>query len=163
MPLRRTKRSDGRPRPRWKDGSHELVENKNANKSQLNGIALEANRPTELLVATSPLFRRSHEPPVSTRDRLARTGADVRIEESGTNGEVRLAIRPYGRKNRSDFRQVRLPLTENTEPRETFQPAAGKALRRSGRTAHANPRGQVGPALSLLRPNGAGRTKASDI
>ncbi len=103
MPLRRTERSNGRPRPRWKDGSHLDVENTHANESHCNGIALETNRQTEPLVPAPPLLKRSHENNVSTRDRLARTGADARIEESAAMGEVRLAPRHYGRKIKGDF------------------------------------------------------------
>jgi len=98
MPLRRTKRSDGRHRPRWKDGSHADVESTHANESRCNEIALESNRQTEPLVTVPQLLERSHENNVSTRDRLAGTGADARIEESAATGEVRLALRPYGRK-----------------------------------------------------------------
>ncbi len=107
MPLRRTKRSDGRPRSRWKDGSHVHVENTHANKSRCIGIALEPNRQTEPLVTVPPLLKRSHENNVSTRDRLARTGADARIEESAATGEVRLALRPYGRKTKLACPQYR--------------------------------------------------------
>ena len=96
MPLRRTKGSDGRPRPRWKDGSHVLVENTHANESRCE-VALELNLQTEPLVEAPQLLKRSDEHPVSTRDRPARTGADARIEESAAKGEVRLALRPYGR------------------------------------------------------------------
>jgi hypothetical protein len=98
MPLRRTKRSNGRSRPRWKDGSHEQVENKHANESRYDEIALESNQQIEPLVTTPLLFQRSHENPVSTRDRIAKAGADARIEESAANGEARLALRPYGRR-----------------------------------------------------------------
>ena len=97
MPLRRTQRSDGRQRPRWKDGSHGFVESTHANESRCDEIALEPNRQTEPLVTVPPLLERSHEHKVSTRDRPAQTGADARIEESGANGELRLAILPYGR------------------------------------------------------------------
>ncbi len=97
MPLRRTKRSDGLQRPRWKDGSHDPVENKDAKESQCE-VAFKLNLQTELLVNAPRLFAWSHEHEVSTRDRPARTGADARIEESEANGEVRLALRPYGRK-----------------------------------------------------------------
>ena len=97
MPLRRTKRSNGRQRPRWKDGSHVSVESTHANESRCNEIALEPNRQTEPLVTVPPLLERNHENNVSTRDRLAGTGADARIEESAAIGEVRLALRPYGR------------------------------------------------------------------
>jgi hypothetical protein len=98
MPLRRTQRSDGRQRPRWKDGSHVTVESTHANESRCDGIALEPNRQTEPLVTVPPLLERSHENKVSTRDRPAKTGADARIEESAAMGEVRLALRPYGRR-----------------------------------------------------------------
>ncbi len=93
-------RRDGRQRPRWKDGSHLAVENTHANESRCNEIVFEANHPAEPLVTAPQLFHRSHEHEVSTRDRPARAGADARIEESAANGEVRLALRPYGRKFR---------------------------------------------------------------
>jgi len=96
MPLRRTKRSDGRPRPRWKDGSHQYVESTQANESRCK-VAFKWNFQTEPLV-DPPLLERDHENKVSTRGRPARTGADTRIEESAVNGEVCLALRPYGRK-----------------------------------------------------------------
>jgi hypothetical protein len=99
MPLRRTERSDGRQRPRWKDGSHGLVESTCANESRRDEIALEQNTQTEPLVELPPLLGRTYEHEVSTRDRPARTGADARIEESVVMGEVRLALRPYGRRN----------------------------------------------------------------
>jgi len=99
MPLRRTERSDGRQRPRWKDGSHVYVESTPANESRCDGIALEPNPPTEQLVEIPQLLQRNHEHDLSTRDRPARTGADARIEESVVMGEVRLALRPYGRRN----------------------------------------------------------------
>jgi len=105
MPLRRTQRSDGRHRPRWKDGSHVTVESTHANESRCDGIALEPNRQTEPLVTVPPLLERSHENKVSTRDRLARTGADARIEESAAMGKVCLALRPYGRQKKLRFRQ----------------------------------------------------------
>jgi hypothetical protein len=73
------------------------VENTRANKSRCNEIALEPNRQTEPLVTVPQLLTRSDENNVSTRDRLARTGADARIKESAAMGELRLALRPYGR------------------------------------------------------------------
>ena len=97
MPLRRTERSNGRPRPRWKDGSHEQVENRHANESRYDEIALESNYRIEPLVNTPLLFQWSRENSVSTRDRIAKAGADARIKESVANGEVCLALRPYGR------------------------------------------------------------------
>ena len=97
MPLRRTKRSDSRQRLRWKDGSHLAVENTHANESRCNEMVLEANHRIEPLVIAPLLFQRSHEHEVSTRDRPARAGADARIEEFAANGELRLALRPYGR------------------------------------------------------------------
>ena len=74
MPLRRTERSDGRQRPRWKDGSYDLVENTDANESQCED-ALEANLQVEQLVDAPPLLARSHEHQVPTRDRPARMAA----------------------------------------------------------------------------------------
>ncbi len=103
MPLRRTKRSDGQKRPRWKDGSHFIVENTYANESRSNEIVLEPNPQTEPLVTVPQLLKRSYEHEVSTRDRLARTGADARIEVSVAMGKVRLALRPYGRENKPLF------------------------------------------------------------
>ena len=61
MPLRRTQRSDGRQRPRWKDGSHDLVEDTHANESRCNAIALQPTRKAEQLVTASQLLARSHE------------------------------------------------------------------------------------------------------
>jgi hypothetical protein len=98
MPLRRTKRSDGRHRPRWKDGSHAKVENTDAEQSRCDGLALESNTLNETLEKVQSLLDLNDELNVSTRDRPARTGADARIEGSVANGEVRLALRPYGRK-----------------------------------------------------------------
>ncbi len=67
-----------------------------ANESRYDEIALESNQQIEPLVTTPLLFQRSHENPVSTRDRMAKAGADARIEDSVANGEMRLALRPYG-------------------------------------------------------------------
>ncbi len=103
MPLRRTQRSDGRQRPRWKDGSHDPVESTHANESRCDRVACEPDLLTESLVAAPLLLERSHEHEVSTRDRPARTGADARIEESVAIGELRLALRPYGRTNKPRF------------------------------------------------------------
>ncbi len=61
MPLRRTQRSDGRLRPRWKDGSHDTVESTHANESRCDEIVLEPNRQTEPLVTVPPLLKRNHE------------------------------------------------------------------------------------------------------
>jgi hypothetical protein len=97
MPLRRTERSDGPKRPRWKDGSHAKVENTDAERSRCDGLALEHETLDEPLESVQSLLELNHEPRVSTRDHLAGTGADARIEGSGANGEVRLALRPYGR------------------------------------------------------------------
>ena len=103
MPLRRAKRSDGRKRPRWKDGSHANVENTDAEHSRCDGLAFEPNPANELLEKVQSLLELNYELNVSTRDRPARTGADARIEGSEANGEVRLATRPYGRKNKRAF------------------------------------------------------------
>ena len=104
MPLRRTKRSDGRQRSRWKDGSHSHVENTDAEQSRCDGLAIEPNTRDERLEKVQSLLELNDELNVSTRDRPARTGADARIEGSVTNGEVRLALRPYGRQNKLRFR-----------------------------------------------------------
>jgi hypothetical protein len=72
------------------------VQSKQANESRCE-VALELNLHTEPLVNAPQLLNRGYENEVSTRDRLARTGADARIDESGAIGELRLAIRPYGR------------------------------------------------------------------
>jgi len=106
MPLRRTKRSDGRQRPRWKDGSHANVENTDADPSRCDGLAFEANTLSEPLERVQSLLGLNYELKVSTRDRPARTGADARIEGSGAKGEVRLALRPYGRAFKLSFRST---------------------------------------------------------
>ena len=149
MPLRRTQRSNGRQRPRWKDGSHVDVESTHANESRCNQIALEPNRQTESLVTTPQLLKRSHENNVSTRDRLAGTGADARIEESAVMGKVRLALRPYGRKNRLRFRQcpIRGIRLSRTEELESPPPALGSVQARL--TAHSRSTRTSDPALTL--------------
>ena len=86
MPLRRTQRSDGLKRPRWKDGSHFLVENTNAKQSRCDGPAFEPNTTNEPLETVQSLLELNDELNVSTRDRPARTGADARIEGSAANG-----------------------------------------------------------------------------
>jgi hypothetical protein len=103
MPLRRTERSDGPKRPRWKDGSHAKVENTDAEQSRCDGLALEHEPLDEPLESVRSLLELNHEQEVSTRDRPARTGADARIEGSVANGEVRLATQPYGRRNKPRF------------------------------------------------------------
>ncbi len=103
MPLRRTKRSDGRQRPRWKDGSHANVENTDAKQSQCNGFAFEPNLLNEPFKRVRQMLGPNDERNVSTRDRPAKTGADARIEESEANGEVCLALQPYGRRFRLRF------------------------------------------------------------
>ena len=122
MPLRRTKRSDGRKRPRWKDGSHLFVEDTNAKQSRCDGLAFKPNTLNEPLEQVQSLLALNDELNVSTRDRPARTGADARIEESAANGEVRLALRPYGRRNKPRIRlQVR-----------KLEAMSSRGLRRSG-------------------------------
>ncbi len=107
MPLRRTKRSDGRLRPRWKDGSHLAVENTNADQSQHRVTVDRAIPEPEPLMNVSLLLQRNHENQELTRDRLASAGADARIEESVANGEVRLALLPYGRQEAPSSRCAR--------------------------------------------------------
>ncbi len=104
MPLRRTKRSNGLIRSRWKDGSHEQVESTtHASESRYDEIALEPNQQTEPLVTAPLLLQRSREPEVSARDCPAKAGADARIEESAANGEIRLALRPDGSSDSRHF------------------------------------------------------------
>ena len=74
------------------------VEITHADESQCDGVALEPDPPTKPLVEVPPLLGRNHEHELSTRERPARTGADARIAESVAMGEVRLALRPYGRR-----------------------------------------------------------------
>jgi hypothetical protein len=77
------------------------VESTNAKESRCNEIALEPNRQTEPLVTVPQLLERSHENNVSTRDRLAGTGADARIEESVAMGKCVLRSDPMeGKINR---------------------------------------------------------------
>jgi hypothetical protein len=144
MPLRRTKRSDGRQRPRWKDGSHVYVESTNANESRCKEVALQPNRQAEPLVTVPPLLERNHENKVSTRDRLARTGADARIEESVVIGEVCLALQPYGRSKKqrsgaaSEYgdRQAGRRQREEPRPRSPASCAARRAF--ANMRAHAS-------------------------
>ncbi len=131
MPLRRTKRSDGRQRPRWKDGSHVHVENTYANESRCE-VVLEPNHQIERLVTVPLPLKRTHEHEVSTRDRPAGTGADARIEESEANGEVRLALRPYGRK-------FRLRSGSSPEYGCYVKPQRGAAVGRSDEAPRARP------------------------
>ena len=96
MPLRRTKRSDGRLRPRWKDGSHVHVEGTNAEQSPRRVTVDDATPKPESLVDVLLLLQRGHESHELTRGRPANAGADARIEESAANVEVRRASLPYG-------------------------------------------------------------------
>ncbi len=61
MPLRRTKRSDGRQRPSWKDGSHFVVENTGAEQSRCDGLALQSNTRNESLEAVQLLLELNDE------------------------------------------------------------------------------------------------------
>jgi len=138
MPLRRTKRSDGQLRPRWKDGSHAKVENTDAEQSRCDGLVFEPNTLSESLVRVQSLLELNDELKVSTRDRPARTGADARIEGSAANGGVRLATRPYGRKNKqpfspppiSTFLTTSVPLRRKRPLLGSPSPAAAAALAR---------------------------------
>ncbi len=73
------------------------VEITHADESRRDGVALEPDPPTELLIEVPQLLEWNHEYKLSTRDRPARTGADARIAESQAIGELRLALQPYGR------------------------------------------------------------------
>jgi len=83
------------------------VENTNAKQSRCDGLDFEPNTINEPLEKVQSLLELNGELNVSTRDRPARTGADARIEESVVNGEVRLALRPYGRRNKLRFQHRR--------------------------------------------------------
>jgi len=128
MPLRRTERSNGRQRPKGKDGSHDSVENTLANKSRCICLAVEPTPQTEQLVTVPPMLGRKHEPKVSTRDRRAKTGADARIEEFTAIGELRLALRPYGKRHFTGFRAPRRvstrPERRSNQPKRQYARSA---------------------------------------
>ena len=141
MPLRRTKRSDGHQRPRWKDGSHFAVENTDAEQSGCTGLAFELNFLSEPLKRVRPMLRPNHEHNVSTRDRPARTGADAQIEESVANGAVRLALRPYGRNFKLRFQHARISTDMTTKPRTgPTHPVPGKCSAISWTLSEFTPR-----------------------
>jgi hypothetical protein len=98
MPLRRTERSDGQKRPRWKDGSHVRVKNSAAARTPSTGPDSILNVPIESPIACAPSPRSAHGRTSSTRGCRAHAGADARIEDAEANGEVRLAFLPYGRR-----------------------------------------------------------------
>ncbi len=79
------------------------MENTDADQSRCDGFVFRPNDLDEPLVDVPQLLVRNHEPEVSTRDRPAKTGADARIEESEANGELRLALRPYGKRYKLAF------------------------------------------------------------
>jgi hypothetical protein len=167
MPLRRTQRSDGRPRSRWKDGSHDLVESTLANDSRRDGLTPEPKPRTEPLVAVSPLLEWNHERKVSTRDRPARTGADARIEGSVVTGEARLALRPYGREYKLRFRShSRTSLLSGSRRYESAPEGRSSLRMRAGTTARSGEspgprRGQV--SKRSLRPVGGDGLCASQV
>ena len=73
------------------------MENTLAYQSRCVDRVLELTTQTEQLVIVPPMLERTYEPEVSTRDPLAKTGADARIEEFTAIGRLRLALQPYGR------------------------------------------------------------------
>ena len=97
MPLRRTKGSYGRNRPRWKDGSHIHAENTKAEESRRRATVYRVTTKCEPLVGFLLMLLRDHEGYELTRGRPANARADVRIEEFGANRGVCLAPLPYGR------------------------------------------------------------------
>jgi hypothetical protein len=105
MPLRRTKRSDGRLRPRWKDGSHVHVEGTNAEQLPRRVTVSGATSQPESLVDVLLLLQRDYESYELTRGRPASAGADARIEEFAANGEVGLALLPYGKRINARFQE----------------------------------------------------------
>ncbi len=85
------------------DGSHAKVENTDAKQSQCNGFAFEPDLLNEPFKRVRQMLGPNDERNVSTRDSPAKTGADARIEESEANGELRLALRPYGKRYKLAF------------------------------------------------------------
>ena len=75
------------------------MESTPANKSQCVCLVVEPTTQTEQFVNVPPMLGRKYEHKVSTRDRRAKTGADVRIEEFAAIGELRLALQPYGKRH----------------------------------------------------------------
>ena len=103
MPLRRTERSDGRPRPRWKDGSHVPVESSTAETLPRRATAAGVHPEAETPVVAIPSPRKRYGSQSDfTRGRLDNAEADAWIAESEAHGEVRLAILPYGRRYKRD-------------------------------------------------------------
>ena len=107
------------------DPTHELVKSRHANESRYDEIDLNPNQQTEPLVTTPLLFQRSDENPVSTQDRIANAGADAQIEESVVNAEVRLALRPNGRKYKAHFLNVFVSLCTANPHRRAIDPEPG--------------------------------------
>ena len=99
------------------------VEITHANESRRDGVALTTNPPTEPLVEVPPLLGRNYEHEISTRDRPARTGADARIAESVAIGEVRLALRPYGRENKAPCERPISGIRSTTRGAEELAPS----------------------------------------
>ncbi|HIL79971.1 MAG TPA: hypothetical protein EYG54_01760 [Myxococcales bacterium] len=65
---------------------------------------MQSNTHSEPLETVQSLLELNDEFIVSTRDRPAKTEADARIAEFEANGELRLALRPYGSKFKLRFR-----------------------------------------------------------
>ncbi len=111
MPLRRTERSDGQKRPRWKDGSHACVKNSTAKRSPSTGADSIVRFPTESPKTFVSLLRCERGRPSFTRGFRAQAGADARIEGSEAHGQVRLAILPYGKRFKRDLGAFGRPRT----------------------------------------------------
>jgi hypothetical protein len=180
MPLRRTERSDGRARPRWKDGSHRRVENPVAEESP-SATRARSHRDTDRPVST-PVARGVRGYP--TRGRRANAGADARIAESGADGEMRVAILPYGRRYKGAFRG---PTNEVSNPRgdrgprspdggdskrgapvrcrrrhhpSVLRAGGGRACRDAGAPAGSARGDRSIPPVAMRRPEGDPRSRA---
>ena len=101
MPLRSTERSDGRNRPRWKDGSQPMVGER------------RARQPTDVAITETAAGMTAHET-VLARDRRWDAEADAGLQNRSWRGaQVRLAILPYGRGSKGPPRGIaKRPITD---------------------------------------------------
>ena len=109
MPLRRTKRSNGRQRPRWKDGSHLAVVTRAARSSPRHATVrttvTDQREPPAAMLPTPEIAPKTS---FSSRRNLRWcAGADAGLHNQRRTENSRLAIRPYGKVHsvNLDFRQ----------------------------------------------------------
>ena len=94
MPLRSTERSDGRNRPRWKDGSQPKVGEQ------------QARQPTDVAITDNAAGMTAHETELA-RDRRWDAEADAGLQKRSWRGaQMRLAILPYGRNSKGPPRSI---------------------------------------------------------